>query len=50
MPAGERTQSSFALFLIFAGANIVATTCRSEPRSLGPSCAVLAARIVVPVP
>jgi len=25
MPAGERTQSSFVLFLIFAGANIVAT-------------------------
>ncbi len=45
MPAGERTQSSFDLFLIFIGA----TTCGSEPRSLRPSCAVLAARVVAPV-
>ena len=32
VPAGERTQFSFDLFLIFAGANIVATTSRSEPQ------------------
>jgi purine-cytosine permease-like protein len=42
VPAGERTQSAADLFLIFAGANIVATTLPVGPRLGVPS--VVAAR------